>query len=125
MVTGGFRSASGMSEALIGGDVDLVGLGRPLCVDPDFPNKILSGVIERAPDVESGLRIGPGIFGPNSPFAVIKAINGFARIGWYYEQIYRLADGEEPDLTMGAVRALLAYERTEKAKARALQSSCG
>ena len=125
MVTGGFRSASGMSEALIGGDVDLVGLGRPLCVDPDFPNKILSGVIERAPDVESGLRIGPGIFGPNSPFAVVKAINGFARIGWYYEQIYRLADGEEPDLTMGAVRALLAYEKTEKAKARALQSSCG
>ena len=122
MVTGGFRSASGMSEALIGGDVDLVGLARPLCIDPDFPNKILSGAIERAPDVESGLRIGPGIFGPNSPFAVVKAINGFARIGWYYEQIYRLADGEEPDLTMGAVRALLAYEKTEKAKARALQS---
>ena len=122
MVTGGFRSATGMREALGGGGVDLVGLGRPLCVDPDFPKKILSGAIERAPDVESGLRVGPGIFGPNSPFSVFKAINGFARIGWYYEQIYRLADGEEPDLSIGAMRALLAYEKTEKAKARALRS---
>jgi 2,4-dienoyl-CoA reductase-like NADH-dependent reductase (Old Yellow Enzyme family) len=122
MVTGGFRTATGMSEALRDGDVDLVGLGRPLCVDADFPNKILSGALEQAPDVEAGLRIGPGIFGPNSRFGVVKAINGFARIGWYYEQIYRLADGEEPDLSMGAVRALLAYEKTEKAKAGALQN---
>ncbi len=121
MVTGGFRSATGMSEALGGGDVDLIGLGRPLCIDPNFPKKILSGAIERAPDVESGLRVGPGLFGPNSPFAVFKAINGFARIGWYYEQIYRLADGEEPDLSMGALRALLAYEKTERAMARALR----
>ena len=122
MVTGGFRSATGMSEALGGGDVDLIGLGRPLCVDPDFPKKILSGALERAPDVESGLRVGPGVLGPNSPSATVKAINGFARIGWYYEQLYRLADGLEPDLSMGAVRALLAYEKTEKAKARALRS---
>jgi 2,4-dienoyl-CoA reductase-like NADH-dependent reductase (Old Yellow Enzyme family) len=121
MVTGGFRSVNGMHEALGSGGVDLIGLGRPLCVDPDFPNRILSGAIEEAPDVESGLRLGPGLFGPNSRFAVIKAVNGFARIGWYYEQIYRLADGKEPDLSMGAMRALLAYEKTEKAKARALQ----
>lgn len=122
MVTGGFRSATGMSEALAGGDVDLIGLGRPLCVDPDFPNKILSGAITSAPDVESGLLVGPGLFGPNSPFALFKAINGFARIGWYYEQIYRLADGKQPDLSLSALRALLAYDKTEKAKARALRS---
>ncbi len=121
MVTGGFRSAAGMNEALSDGDVDLIGLGRPLCIDPDFPRKILAGVLERAPDVEPALRIGPGIFGPNSPFALVKAINGFARIGWYYEQIYRLADNKEPDLSMGAMRALFAYDKTEKAKARALR----
>ena len=121
MVTGGFRSATGMSEALAGGDIDLIGLGRPLCIDPDFPKKILSGAVDRAPDVESGLRIGPGILGPNSPFSVVKAINGFARIGWYYEQIYRLADGKEPDLSISALQALLAYDKTEKTKARALR----
>jgi hypothetical protein len=66
------------------------------------------------------LRVGPGFFGPDSPIAAIKAINGFARIGWYYEQIYRLADGLAPDVSMSALRALLAYEKTEKAKAREL-----
>jgi 2,4-dienoyl-CoA reductase-like NADH-dependent reductase (Old Yellow Enzyme family) len=121
MVTGGFRSAAGMNDALSGGDVDMIGLGRPLCTDPDFPVKILTGELQLAPDVEKGLRIGPGILGPNSPIAAIKAINAFARIGWYYEQIYRLADGLQADLSMTALRALMAYEKTEKAKARALR----
>jgi 2,4-dienoyl-CoA reductase-like NADH-dependent reductase (Old Yellow Enzyme family) len=121
MVTGGFRSAAGMNDALAGGDVDVIGLGRPLCTDPDFPARILSGELEAAPDVESSLRIGPGPLGPNSPIAAIKAVNGFARIGWYYEQIYRLADGLEADLSMSAFRALLAYEKTEKKKARELK----
>ena len=92
-----------------------------LCTDPDFPSRILSGELQTAPDVESSLRIGPGLLGPNSPIATIKAVNGFARIGWYYEQIYRLADGLEADLPMSAFRALLAYEKTEKKKARELK----
>lgn len=121
MVTGGFRSAQGMNEALSGGDVDVIGLARPLCVDPDFPAKILSGEIEQASNAEKDMRIGPGMLGPNSPIAAIKAINGFARLGWYYEQIYRLADGLDPDTSMTALRALIAYERTEKLKARQLQ----
>jgi 2,4-dienoyl-CoA reductase-like NADH-dependent reductase (Old Yellow Enzyme family) len=121
MVTGGFRTASGMNEALAGGDVDIIGLGRPLCTDPAFPHKLLSGSVDKAEDYEAGLRIGPGFLGPASPVAAIKAINGFARIGWYYEQIYRLADGKEADLSLGALRALLRYEKTEKTKARALQ----
>ncbi len=120
MVTGGFRSARGMDEALSAGDVDMIGLGRPLCIDPDFPAKLLSGEIEQAPDVDASLRIGPGLLGPNSPIAIMKAINGFARVGWYYEQIYRLADGLEPDLSMSALSALLAYDKTEKKKAREL-----
>jgi 2,4-dienoyl-CoA reductase-like NADH-dependent reductase (Old Yellow Enzyme family) len=121
MVTGGFRSAQGMNEALSGGDIDVIGLARPLCVDPDFPARILSGEIEQAPNVEKDMRIGPGVLGPNSPIAMIKAMNGFARLGWYYEQIYRLADGLDPDTSMSALRALLAYDKTEKAKARQLQ----
>lgn len=120
MVTGGFRSADAMNEALSAGDVDMIGLARPLCVDPSFAARILSKEVQRAPEVERGLRIGPGLLGPDSPVAAIKAVNGFARIGWYYEQIYRLADGLEPDTSMTALQALLAYDRTEKLKARAL-----
>lgn len=120
MVTGGFRSRQGMDEALSGGDVDMIGLGRPLCVDTDFPNKILSGEAELAPDVEKDLRVGPGILGPNSPFKTVRAINGFAKMGWYYEQLYRLADGQQPDFSLGGFAALRAYDKTEAAKARAL-----
>ena len=110
----------GMNEALSGGDVDMIGVARPLCIDPDFPARLLAGELQEAPDVDKGLRIGPGFLGPNSPIKTIKAINGFARIGWYYEQIYRLADGREADLSLSALRALLAYEKTERAKSREL-----
>ncbi|MDX1460952.1 MAG: NADH:flavin oxidoreductase/NADH oxidase family protein [Xanthomonadales bacterium] len=118
MVTGGFRSLKGMNDALAGGDVDMIGLGRPLCVDPDFAGRVLSGEITEAAEIEHRLRFGPGLLGPHSRINLVKVINGFAKIGWYYEQIYRLADGLEPDLNMGPWRALLAYEKTEKNKAR-------
>jgi hypothetical protein len=66
------------------------------------------------------MRLGSGVFGPNSPVGLIKLANGFAKIGWYYEQIYRLADGLPTEPELGAWRALLRYDRTEKAKAAAL-----
>ncbi len=120
MVTGGFRSAAGMNDALAGGDVDMVGIGRPLCVDAEFPNKILSGELDVAPDVEKRLSIGPWIFGRTSPLAFFRTLNGFAKMGWYYEQIYKLADGEDTDLSLSAFKALMTYDKTETAKARAL-----
>ena len=36
-VTGGFRTANGMAEAIASGAIDMVGLARPLAVDPDLP----------------------------------------------------------------------------------------
>jgi 2,4-dienoyl-CoA reductase-like NADH-dependent reductase (Old Yellow Enzyme family) len=120
MVTGGFRSLEGMNEALSGDDVDVIGLGRPLCIDPEFPGKLLSAELERALDFDSALRIGPGVLGPNSRIDLVKLANAFARIGWYYEQIYRIADGLDPDPRLGALRALLAYDKTEKLKAKQL-----
>ena len=44
MVTGGFRTRGGMEQALAGGPVDVIGLGRPLCTDPDVPKRLLAGV---------------------------------------------------------------------------------
>ena len=43
MLTGGFRTADGMVAALESGAIDLVGLGRPLTVQPDFPAALLAG----------------------------------------------------------------------------------
>lgn len=54
MVTGGFRSASVMNEAIESGKTDLIGMGRPFISDPEFPAKLLSGAIDKAPAIEQG-----------------------------------------------------------------------
>ncbi len=42
-LTGGFRTHEGITNALASGALDLVGLGRSLAIDPDFPKKLLTG----------------------------------------------------------------------------------
>jgi 2,4-dienoyl-CoA reductase-like NADH-dependent reductase (Old Yellow Enzyme family) len=37
-----------MSEAVERGDVDMIGLGRPLREDPDFVSKALRGQVKRS-----------------------------------------------------------------------------
>lgn len=41
MVTGGLRTRTGMAELLRSGSADLLGLGRPTCIEPDLPRKLL------------------------------------------------------------------------------------
>jgi len=43
MVTGGFRTKAAMEAALASGALDVIGLGRPMCVETDLPNKVLAG----------------------------------------------------------------------------------
>jgi hypothetical protein len=50
---------------------------------------------------------------------VIKALNVQGEVAWYYRQIVRLADGLEPDLSLGIGRALLQHARSEWRTARA------
>ena len=122
MVTGGFRTTAAMDTALDDGDADLIGLARPLCVDTDTPAKLLHGDIDSADAWEKQLRMGPGIFGPNSPLKLIKAINGFGAQGWYYEQLKRLGAGEPPNPELGVLSAFLTYQRSEAAAAKALKA---
>jgi len=57
MVTGGFRTVAGMVEALENGELDIVGLGRPLIADPDCPRHLLAGEVERLPSPELTLNL--------------------------------------------------------------------
>ncbi|MEQ1931750.1 MAG: NADH:flavin oxidoreductase/NADH oxidase family protein [Parvularculaceae bacterium] len=120
MVTGGFRSRAGMSGALESGAADLIGLGRPLCVDPDIAGRLITGAVVAAPSWEKLLRLGPGYLGPNSPSATIKAVNGFGAMAFFYENLYRLADGIEPKRRMSLLPAFVRFQRAERATARAL-----
>jgi 2,4-dienoyl-CoA reductase-like NADH-dependent reductase (Old Yellow Enzyme family) len=74
MVTGGFRSASVMNEALCADATDLIGIGRPFIIDPEFPAKLLSGQIDMAPAIERD-------------FLPTNELPGGAALNWFCHQL--------------------------------------
>lgn len=120
MVTGGFRTVAAMENALQSDGVDMIGLGRPLVLNPDAPKQILSGEIDHLVSRDEDLVIGNGLLGPKSPIGFLRDLNAWGALGWYYEHIYALADGKEPDTTLSPFKALLSYDSTEGKTAKAL-----
>jgi 2,4-dienoyl-CoA reductase-like NADH-dependent reductase (Old Yellow Enzyme family) len=120
MVTGGFRTRAGMVEALSKGETDVVGLGRPLCGETDLPRRLLDGTLAELPRYEKQLRLGSGIFAPTTKVFLFKLINVFGQQGWYYLQLFRLADGKKADFKLGVFGAFWRYQMDEYRKAWAL-----
>ncbi len=120
MVTGGFRTKAGMEAAVSSGACDVVGVGRPLCVDPDLPKRLFSGEATTAPSYEKTMRIGPGVFGPNSNIDILKALNGFAIMSFFYDNIERLADGRATRERMMLLPAFVRQQLNETRKAKSL-----
>jgi 2,4-dienoyl-CoA reductase-like NADH-dependent reductase (Old Yellow Enzyme family) len=119
MVTGGFRSRAAMAEALAGGELDVVGLGRPVCTEPDLPGRLAAGSALAAA-APPRLRFGKSRWnGPASPLMLMKFLNVQGEMAWYYRQILRLAEGVLPDPTLKIGRALAAHARDESRLARA------
>ncbi|MBA4209999.1 MAG: NADH:flavin oxidoreductase [Parvibaculum sp.] len=121
MVTGGFRTLTGMNAALASGTMDVVGIARPLCVDPEIAGKLLSGAAQETPAYEKTLRLGPGFLGPHSPVNLIKAMNGWGQQGWFCLQLLRMGAGQNPDPKMGVFSAFRNYAKNEAKTASALQ----
>jgi len=121
MVTGGFRTRAGMEAALASGACDVIGVARPLCVDPDVPGKLLSGEIDAAPSYEKALRIGPGVLSPGSNVDLIRALNGFATMAFFYQNLFRLADGKDAKEKMALLPAFVRHQRHEFKAAKALR----
>jgi 2,4-dienoyl-CoA reductase-like NADH-dependent reductase (Old Yellow Enzyme family) len=106
MVTGGFRSSQGMNDALSAGAIDLVGLARPLAVEPDLPARLLAGAVERARPV----RLATGW----------KKLDALIQATWYQQQIERLGRGLQPSPTLWRLRAILGYLFGARPRRRAL-----
>ena len=84
MITGGFRTAAGMAHAVAKNHIDLVGLARPMAIDPDLPKKILSGedYVSAVKPLTTGL----------------SALDKMAllEVTWYEQQLAYIARGKTP-----------------------------
>lgn len=122
MVTGGFRTRAFMAAALDRGELDLVGLARPLIADPDLPAKLLSGRSVQAPSVERSLVPASRLLGPKSPLALVRLINIQGQQGWFYHQLRRLAAGREPAPRLGVLGGMASHLFNERRAALAVRA---
>jgi 2,4-dienoyl-CoA reductase-like NADH-dependent reductase (Old Yellow Enzyme family) len=123
MVTGGFRTRAVMDRALASGAADVIGIGRPLCVDPDAPAKLLSGEARELPSYEKSLRLGDGFWGPQSSSPMMKALNGFAAMAFFYKNIELLSRGEAGRSDLALLPAFVSLQMNERARAQKLQKA--
>ncbi len=122
MITGGFRTRAGMEAAVADGDCDVIGLGRPLCTEPDLPRRLLAGEADAAVMWEHRLRFAErGWLSPTSPVLPARVLNVLGSQGWYYQQIFRIADTGAPDMRLGLAAAAWAYLKDEIATAGRLR----
>lgn len=113
MVTGGFRSKAAMEQAVESGAADLIGLGRPLCADPDGPARLLAGE-EALPRYEDKLSLLPSFLNFLTGISMIRAVAGFAVQFWFYGQIYSLGQTGKPDKGLSVFAAWLLVESTHR-----------
>jgi len=114
MVTGGFRTREGIEDALQSNVCQMVGIGRPLCADPYCIKKMIEGEIETLPSFEKTLSLGPSILSPSSPFTIIKVINAFGAMAWFYQQIKNMAKGLMPNHEQKLFNAFKADMKADK-----------
>jgi hypothetical protein len=103
MLTGALRTTATMRRIVAEGTVDLVGLARPLTLEPDLPRRILQGTTEASAAHPLGM-------GWTQVDAMIEA-------GWYGAQMARMADGLDPAPDLARWRAIQNYLGAEAAHA--------
>ncbi|KAB7615453.1 NADH:flavin oxidoreductase/NADH oxidase family protein [Amylibacter sp. SFDW26] len=96
MVTGGFRSRSAMERALTEDGIDMIGLARPTCVQPDAATLLIDGAVDQVGIEEDGLVIGRGRFGMNAQNWLINLVNTVSRVEYYAWQMNRMSRGQLP-----------------------------
>lgn len=115
MVTGGFRSAAAMAEAVESG-ISVVGIARPICAELDGPAAVLAGAREELSRFEIQLLAEPPP--PPPPEARPGELAPmFSVIAWFYQQLRRIGRGLSPDLTLTSAQAFLDERRDDAALA--------
>ncbi len=93
-VTGGFRSATAMAQALESQALDFIGIARPMVLAPDLPNQIIAGkdfISEVKPAITTGVK------------AIDQAL--MINLTWYTHQLSRIGPGKSPDPNLSPLKA--------------------
>lgn len=114
MVTGGFRTRAAMEAALEQGAAEVIGLGRPLCAQPDGAARLLAGA-DSLPSAEQSLALLPSWLGFLRRIKALRAVDSFAVQYWFYCQIYALGRTGQTDLDKSVLSSLIEVEKTHKA----------
>ena len=114
MVTGGLRRREVMNHVLETGGADMIGLGRPLCVDADGPNRLLNGEDELA-RYEDNLSLLPGWLMWLTRFNAVRTINSFATQFWFYEQLANIGRTGATDPKLTVLSATMAQQKAASA----------
>lgn len=118
MVTGGFRARAAMEQALAGGAADVIGIGRPMCLMTDAPRRLLAGM-DSLPRYERGRGLLPGWLDPLKGFQLVRAIDGFATIHWFYQQLWLLGHRGQADERLSVFSASRTLAARNKAIVKA------
>jgi 2,4-dienoyl-CoA reductase-like NADH-dependent reductase (Old Yellow Enzyme family) len=81
MLTGGLRTPAAMAAVIEEGAADVVGLARPIALEPELPRQILAGRTEAAPR-------GRPLPGP---------LGAVGETAWHQQQLHRIAAGGATD----------------------------
>ncbi|MGE4234170.1 MAG: NADH:flavin oxidoreductase/NADH oxidase family protein [Bacteriovoracia bacterium] len=97
MLTGGFRDPRFMEQTISDGELDVIGLARALALDPEFPNKILSGKKDKSivKPVGSRFKILNKLFTPE--------------ITYYTYQLQRMGNGLKANPNASVYRSMVSY----------------
>ncbi len=90
MLTGGIRTGAAMESLLSSGAVDVIGLGRPVALDPELPARLLAGE--------------PGRHLPAYRLPTVAGVAGESE--WYETQLGRIGDGREVHRGLHPARAV-------------------
>lgn len=113
MVTGGFRRLDVMQEAIEKGAADVIGLGRPMCVDTDAPAKLLAGQAELE-RYESKMSLLPSWMSFMHKIPAMNAVAGFAVQFWYYAQLLEIGHHGKAKTGLSVFKAVRIHMAHEK-----------
>lgn len=99
LVTGGFRTAQAINDALASKACDFIGIARPFAVEPDLSKNLIAG-----DNVKYAVKPIKTRFKPIDQMAIMEII-------WYAAQFETLARGGQPNPKLSPLKVLFGYTK--------------